>query len=44
MVSRNATSGTVLRGRLATVLFYTRALSSDEELQNYNTLRIRYGI
>jgi hypothetical protein len=44
MISRNATSGTVLRGRLAAVLFYDRALSADEELQNFNTYRIRYGI
>lgn len=44
MVSRNATSGVALRGRLAAVMFYTRALSVDEELQNFNTYRIRYGI
>lgn len=44
MLSRNPTSGTVLRGRLASILFYTRALSYDEEVQNFNALRIRYGI
>ena len=44
MVSRNATSGVTIRGRLAATLFYTRALTADEELQNFNTYRIRYGI
>jgi hypothetical protein len=44
MLSRNPTSGTVIRGRLAAVLFYDRALTADEELQNFNTYRIRYGI
>lgn len=44
MVSRNNTGGVQLRGRIAAVLFYTRALTSDEELQNYNALRLKYGI
>lgn len=45
MISSNRTGGVVLlNARVATVLFYTRALSSDEELQNFNALRIRYGI
>ena len=44
MLSRNSTSGTVLRGRLAAVLFYNRVLSVDEEIQNYNVYRLRYGI
>lgn len=44
MVSRNVNGGVVIRGRLAALLFYTRALSADEELQNFNTYRIRYGI
>ncbi len=45
MISANRTGGVVLLDpRVATVLFYTRTLSSDEELQNFNALRIRYGI
>ena len=45
MNSRNRTNGTVmLDARFAQVLVYTRTLSSDEELQNFNALRIRYGI
>jgi hypothetical protein len=39
-----AASVVLLEPRVATVLFYTRTLSSDEELQNFNALRIRYGI
>lgn len=44
MLSRNLTGGVQLRGRIAVVLAYSRALSSDEELQNFNALRQRYGI
>ena len=45
MISSTRTGGVVLLDpRVATILFYTRTLSSDEELQNFNALRIRYGI
>ncbi len=45
MISSSRTGGVVLLDpRVATILFYTRTLSSDEELQNFNALRIRYGI
>jgi len=45
MISANRTGGVVLLDpRIATILFYTRTLSSDEELQNFNALRIRYGL
>lgn len=42
MVSRSVTGGVVLRGRLAAVLFYNRALSTTEETQNYNYFKTRY--
>ena len=45
MVSANRTGGVVLLDpRVAVVLFYTRALTSDEEIHNYNALKLRYGI
>lgn len=45
MVNRNSNGSSVqLRGRLATVLFYTRALTADEELQNYNVFKNRFGL
>lgn len=42
MISRFNTGGVVLRGRLAAVLFYTRALTTTEETQNYNYFKTRY--
>jgi len=45
MISANRTGGVVLLDpRVATILFYTRTLSVDEEVQNFNALRIRYGL
>jgi hypothetical protein len=46
MVSRNPTAAyqAALNGRLAIVLYYNRALSREEELQNYNALRNRFKI
>jgi hypothetical protein len=44
MISRDRTSSVQFRGRIAAVLAYSRALTSDEELQNFYALRQRYGI
>ena len=45
MVNRNSNGSSVqLRGRLATVLFYTRALTLDEETQNFNVFKNRFNI
>ena len=44
MISRQDTSQQSLRGRLALVLYYNRALSRVEELQNYNAIRNRFKI
>jgi hypothetical protein len=44
MISRQDTSQQSLKGRLALVLYYNRALSVAEELQNYNALRHRFRI
>ncbi len=43
-ISRFSNTGVVLRGRLAVILYYNRALSRDEELQNFNALRHRFRI
>lgn len=42
MVSRFQTGGVILRGRLAAILFYNRALTTTEETQNYNYFKTRY--
>jgi hypothetical protein len=44
MFARSGSSSTQFRGRVGAVLFYTRALTSDEELQNFNALRLRFGL
>lgn len=44
MFSRSPGPQTQLRGRVGVVLMYTKALSSDEELQNFNALRLRFGL
>jgi hypothetical protein len=44
MVSRTDTAQQSLRGRLAIVLYYNRALSVGEELQNFNSIRSRFGL
>lgn len=45
MVSSTRTGGVVLLDpRVAVVLFYTRALTPDEEVANYHALKLRYGI
>lgn len=45
MNSRNRTSGVVmLDARFSVVLVYSRTLTSDEEIQNFRALRLRYGI
>lgn len=44
MMSKNINGGAQLRGDLAVVLVYSRALTPSEELQNFYALRQRYGI
>lgn len=44
MFARSNGSSVQFIGRVAAVLFYTKALSSDEELQNFYAYRLRYGI
>lgn len=44
MCARNNSTSVQLRGRFAAALFYTRALTSDEEQHNYNVFKLRYGI
>jgi hypothetical protein len=44
MFARNRGTGTQYRGQVAAVLFYPRALTSDEEVANYHALKLRYGI
>ncbi len=44
MCARSNGSSVQLRGRFAAALFYTRALTSDEEQHNYNVFKLRYGI
>jgi hypothetical protein len=45
MINRNSNgSGVQLRGRIGTALFYTRALTPDEELQNFNVFKNRFNI
>jgi hypothetical protein len=44
MLSRFETTGIVFRGRYAVLLFYNRALSVAEELQNYNAIKYRYRL
>jgi hypothetical protein len=43
-ISREPTTGVVLSGRLAVILYYNRALSREEELINFNALRHRFRI
>jgi hypothetical protein len=38
------TSGTYLNARIAQVIFYNRALSASEILQNYNAQKSRFGL
>jgi hypothetical protein len=45
MINRNSNGSSVqLRGRIGTALFYTRALTPDEELQNFNVFKNRFSI
>jgi hypothetical protein len=45
MISANRTGGVVLLDpRVACVIFYTRTLSVDEEVHNFNALRLRFGL
>lgn len=45
MISANRTGGVVLLDpRVAVVLFYTRTLSTSEELQNYNFFKNRFSL
>jgi hypothetical protein len=44
MFSRSGGSSTQFKGRIGAVLFYTRTLTSDEELQNYNFFKSRFSL
>lgn len=44
MFCRNRGTGPQYRGRVGAVLFYTRALTAAEELQNYNFYKSRYSL
>lgn len=44
MLSRFETSGISFIGRYAILLYYNRALSVAEELQNYNSIKSRFGL
>jgi hypothetical protein len=44
MISRFSTSGAVFKGRYAILLYYNRALSVAEEIQNYNATKSRFRL
>jgi hypothetical protein len=44
LFARNRGTGTQFRGRVGALFFYTRQLVPNEELMNYNALRLKYGI